>query len=261
MFEFSQVFYEHKLATILSNINWKVKAGEHWALLGLNGSGKTTLLQLLNGYIWPSKGRISVLGETFGQTALPELRKSIGWVSKALEQQLKNSDTSEKIVLSGKYASIGLYVSPSPSEWDEAKQVLIDAGGEHLIGKPYQILSQGERQIVLIARALMAKPRILILDEPCNGLDLFARESLLFKIEQLAQNKDDFSIIFVTHHSEEISASFKKTLLLQNGQVFAQGATTELLNELVLADFYEKPVKIIHLPGGRIALYPANIMI
>ncbi len=221
MFEFSQVSYERKNATILSNINWKVNTGEHWALLGLNGSGKTTLLQLLNGYIWPSKGRISVLGETFGQTALPELPKSIGWVSKALEQQLKNSDTSEKIVLSGKYASIGLYISPTSDEWNLAKQVLTEAGGKNLIGKSYQILSQGERQIVLIARALMAKPRILILDEPCNGLDLFARESLLYKIEQLAQKEEAPSIIFVAHHSEEISPSFKKTLLLRNGRIFA----------------------------------------
>ncbi|MFZ2435442.1 MAG: ATP-binding cassette domain-containing protein, partial [Trichococcus flocculiformis] len=101
MIRFDHVNVIREKRKILNDINWHAKKGEHWAILGLNGSGKTTLLQLLNGYLWPSSGKLVVLGETFGQTAIPELRKRIGWVSSALQQQLNPNDIAEHIVLSG----------------------------------------------------------------------------------------------------------------------------------------------------------------
>src|SRR5690625_6028744 len=98
---------------ILENINWTIKRGEHWAMLGLNGSGKTSLLNMLNGYSWPTKGSISVLGKRFGQTDLRELRKSIGWVSSALQERVAPTQLAEQIVMSGKYATTGLYDEPT----------------------------------------------------------------------------------------------------------------------------------------------------
>ncbi|EAC8433899.1 ABC transporter ATP-binding protein [Listeria monocytogenes] len=256
MFAFENVYFKRDNKTILSDINWVVKEKENWAILGLNGSGKTTLLQLLNGYLWPSSGRLQVLGHIFGQTSLPELRKSIGWVSNALDHQLKDYELSEQIVLSGKFASIGIYAKVTADEMALAKKLLIDCGGISLIGKPYKILSQGERQIVLIARALMANPKLLILDEPCNGLDLFAKERLLERIKKIAELPESPTMLFVTHHTEEILPCFDNIILLRDGEITHHGKTENLLSEEVLQDFYQKPVELIRIKDGSIAVYP-----
>ncbi|TYU64037.1 ABC transporter ATP-binding protein [Listeria monocytogenes] len=256
MFAFENVYLKRDNKTILSDINWVVNEKENWAILGLNGSGKTTLLQLLNGYLWPSSGRLQVLGHIFGQTLLPELRKSIGWVSNALDHQLKDYELSEQIVLSGKFASIGIYAKVTADELALAKKWLIDCGGISLIGKPYKILSQGERQIVLIARALMASPKLLILDEPCNGLDLFAKERLLERIKKIAELPESPTMLFVTHHTEEILPCFDNIILLRDGEITHHGKTENLLTEEVLQDFYQKPVELIRIKDGSIAVYP-----
>ncbi len=256
MFAFENVYFKRDNKTILSDINWVVKEKENWAILGLNGSGKTTLLQLLNGYLWPSSGKLQVLGQVFGQTSLPELRKSIGWVSNALDHQLKDYELSEQIVLSGKFASIGIYAKVTADEMALAKKLLIDCGGISLIGKPYKILSQGERQIVLIARALMASPKLLILDEPCNGLDLFAKERLLERIKKIAELPESPTMLFVTHHTEEILPCFDNIILLRDGEITHHGKTENLLSEEVLQDFYQKPVELIRIKDGSIAVYP-----
>ncbi|EAG3566232.1 ABC transporter ATP-binding protein [Listeria monocytogenes] len=256
MFTFENVYFKRDNKTILSDINWVVKEKENWAILGLNGSGKTTLLQLLNGYLWPSSGKLQVLGQVFGQTSLPELRKSIGWVSNALDHQLKDYELSEQIVLSGKFASIGIYTKVTADEMALAKKLLIDCGGISLIGKPYKILSQGERQIVLIARALMASPKLLILDEPCNGLDLFAKERLLERIKKIAELPESPTMLFVTHHTEEILPCFDNIILLRDGEITHHGKTENLLSEEVLQDFYQKPVELIRIKDGSIAVYP-----
>ncbi|EBF5842156.1 ABC transporter ATP-binding protein [Listeria monocytogenes] len=256
MFAFENVYLKRDNKTILSDINWVVNEKENWAILGLNGSGKTTLLQLLNGYLWPSSGRLQVLGHIFGQTSLPELRKSIGWVSNALDHQLKDYELSEQIVLSGKFASIGIYAKVTADELALAKKWLIDCGGISLIGKPYKILSQGERQIVLIARALMASPKLLILDEPCNGLDLFAKERLLERIKKIAELPESPTMLFVTHHTEEILPCFDNIILLRDGEITHHGKTENLLTEEVLQDFYQKPVELIRIKDGYIAVYP-----
>ncbi len=245
MFTFENVDFFRDHSTILSSINWKVNKGENWAILGLNGSGKTTLLQLLCGYLWPTNGRLEVLGEIFGKTSIPELRTKIGWVSSALQYQLKNSSPAEQIVLSGKYASIGLYHEIQPKELLLAKELLAEYGGADLIGKRYQVLSQGERQTVLIARALMADPELLILDEPCNGLDLFASERLLQQIEVIAKSAKAPTLLYVTHHTEEILPCFQHLLLLKAGEIFAQGPTSRLMNTEILNAFYPHPVEII----------------
>ncbi len=169
---------------ILKNINWSVKPGQHWAIVGLNGSGKTTLLNIINGYIWPTSGEISVLGNKFGQCDLRQLRKSIGWVSSSLQERLYGDETAQEIVLSGKHASIGLYVQPDHQDIALALGLLEQMGCSSLANQPYKTLSQGEKQKILIARALISSPQLLILDEPCTGLDLFAREQFLDTVEK-----------------------------------------------------------------------------
>ena len=152
------------------------KNGEHWSILGLNGSGKTTLLNIITGYLWPTTGSVKVLGKVFGETSIPELRKQIGFVSSSLQRELHN-DTVLSIILSGKFASIGLYHNVTQADIEKASYILKLMDCKHLQERYFDQLSQGEQQRVLIGRALMASPKILILDEPATGLDIIQKEN------------------------------------------------------------------------------------
>ncbi len=228
---------------ILKDVTWQVNPGEHWCMVGLNGSGKTSLLNIINGYIWPTSGTVSVLGKKFGEYDLRELRKEIGWVSSSLQQKLYGNETAVQIVLSGKFASIGLYERIDEKDLEEAVNLLTFLGCGSLVNQTYDTLSQGERQRVLIARALIASPNLLILDEPCTGLDIFAREQLLETIGKIANQPDAPTLIYVTHHIEEILPCFHHTLLLKDGAVFKSGLTIEILTSEVLSKFFDVPVK------------------
>ncbi|RDW15453.1 ABC transporter ATP-binding protein [Oceanobacillus chungangensis] len=229
---------------ILSDINWQVKRGEHWAVLGLNGSGKTTLLNMINGYIWPTTGKVSVLEQPFGKTDIRELRKSIGWVSSSLQERINGTEYGENIVVSGKFASIGLYEEPTVEDYQHARELLEQLGCSHLAERKYQTCSQGEKQKILIARGLMASPELLILDEPTNGLDFISREGLLAAINQFALQDDAPTIIFVTHHIEEIIPIFTNTLLLRNGAVFNRGKSKDILTSENLSHFFDIPLDV-----------------
>lgn len=229
---------------VLNNINWSIRPGEHWAIVGLNGSGKTTLLNIINGYIFPSKGEVSVLGKQFGKFDLRELRKSIGWVSSSLQEKLYVNETAEKIVLTGKHATIVLYEKPNDEDFQKACFLLEQMGCAHLANIRYTALSQGEKQKVLIARGLMNSPKLLILDEPCTGLDIFAREQMLKTIAQLSAIDSAPTILYVTHRIEEILPVFTHSLLLRRGEVYFSGRTSDALTESVLSGFFETLVNV-----------------
>lgn len=253
---FENVQFVRQQNVLLQDIDWRIKAGEDWAVLGLNGAGKSLMLNMISGNLWPSSGKLTVLGEVFGRTSIPDLTKRIGWVSQSLQERIHREELAEWIVLSGKFASIGIYQQVSDDEMKEAKQMLSSLGAEKLIGKPYQVLSQGEKQLVLIARALMAKPELLILDEPCNGLDLFAREDLLARIERMKQAADAPSLLYVTHHTEEILPILTHVLMIRNGEIVQQGPRDALLEEPILNDFYQRPIMIHEMSNDRRMVIP-----
>ena len=234
---------------ILKNINWTVSPGEHWAVIGLNGSGKTSLLKMINGYILPSEGEVTVLGKKFGTYDLRELRKSIGWVSSSLQEALYPNETVEEIVLSGKFASIGLYDKPGKDDPAKAAELLNQFGCNALIDRMYYTLSQGEKQKVLLARALMSSPKLLILDEPCTGLDIFARESFLSLIEKIGAAQNAPALLYVSHHIEEILPVFNNTLLLQHGSIHSSGKTEDILTGSNLTGFYGRPIEFAWADG------------
>lgn len=223
---------------ILKNINWKVRTGEHWVIIGLNGSGKTSLLKMITGYIYPSEGEITVLEKKFGSFDLRELRKSIGWVSSSLQEALYVNETVEDIILSGKFASIGLYDKPEEEDLKKANDLLNQFGCAGFKQRPYYTLSQGEKQKVILARALMNSPKLLILDEPCTGLDIFARESFLAQVEQLGKMEKAPALLYVTHHIDEILPVFNRAMLIQNGTIFSSGKTREVLTGNNLQRFF-----------------------
>lgn len=242
--DMQNVSWRRQKKEILSNINWQVKRGEHWAVLGLNGSGKTTLLNMVNGYIWPTTGQVTVLDQPFGKTDLRELRKSIGWVSSSLQERMNGRQLVQDIVVSGKYASIGLYEEPSEEDFDMAFQIMERLNGTHLIDRTYETCSSGEKQRILIARGLMANPDLLILDEPSSGLDFISREELMATINELAHQENAPTIILVTHHIEEVLPAFSHTLLLRKGHVFDQGKREDVFRSSRMSDFFEKNVQV-----------------
>lgn len=252
----TNVSLERQNKKLLNNVTWQVNKGEHWAILGLNGSGKTSLLKLITAEYWTSQGSMEVLGNQFGGTDISNIRTKIGIVGSFIAERLSPHMLAEKIVLTGKYKSSIIYTEYGEKELEEARQMLISIGGEHLLGRIYASLSQGEKQLLLIARSLMESPEILILDEATSGLDLFAREKLLTQIEQITSLPNAPTIIYVTHHAEEITRSFTHVLLLKKGNIIAKGPKNEVLTEEILSDFYDQPVSIVPLGDERVYIKP-----
>lgn len=252
----TNVSLERQNKKLLNNVTWQVNKGEHWAILGLNGSGKTSLLKLITAEYWTSQGSVEVLGNKFGGTDISNMRTKIGIVGSFIAERLSPHMLAEKIVLTGKYKSSILYTEYGEKELEEARQMLISIGGEHLLGRIYASLSQGEKQLLLIARSLMESPEILILDEATSGLDLFAREKLLRQIEQITNLPKAPTILYVTHHAEEITRSFTHVLLLKKGNIIAQGPKEQVLTEDILSNFYDQKVSIVPLGDDRIYIKP-----
>ncbi len=250
--------YKKDNVYILKNINWKVQPGEHWAVIGLNGSGKTSLLKLINGYIFPSSGEVTVLGKKFGEYDFRELRKSIGWVSSSLQESLYASETVEEIVISGKYASIGLYERPENSDYEKAHELLEQFGSTDLQKRLYYTLSQGEKQKVILARALTSQPKLLILDEPCTGLDIFARENFLSLIEEIGNEANSPTILYVSHHIEEILPVFTHALLLKNGGIHSSGKKEDVLTKSNLTKFFDRELQAVW-NNGRMWIHAKDI--
>ncbi len=235
---------------ILTDISWQVEPGQHWVVLGANGSGKTTLLLLLAGYLWPTRGSVTVLGHRFGTVDLRVLRRRIGWVGSFLQEQVPPHQRPLDLIVGGKYASIGVFDKPSAEDYRKAQYLAELMGCASVFNSPYGVLSQGEKQRVLIARALMADPQLLILDEPCSGLDLVARERLLEILDRMGRTPHGPTLILVTHHLEEIMPVFSHVLLLRDGRCAACGPKQCVLTDANLEAAFGVPMRVLG-DGGR----------
>ncbi len=229
---------------ILDDVNWRVQPSEHWVMLGANGSGKTSLLSALTGYLMPTSGEISLLGKIYGEADWRELRKKIGLVSSSIRQMMNDEEPALETVASGKYAMIDFWGRVTRAEKIQARKLLQQVECEYLADRPWRVLSQGERQRVLIGRALMARPRVLILDEPCAGLDPAAREHFLQFIQRLGGQKNSPTLVLVTHHVEEIVPVFSHLLLLQAGRVLAAGKMADVLDSKKLSRAFGTSMKL-----------------
>ena len=243
------VSFRRGCCDILSDISWRIDAGRHWALLGANGSGKTTLLKIITGYEWPSSGTVSVLGEEFGRCDIRALRKTIGWVSTAIGTRLPVNDTAVDIVASGLEASLGLYRDLIDDEIALARCALEALGAGSVADQMYKTLSQGERQKVLIARGLVCQPKLLVLDEPCVGLDPGARRRFLADLGRFTSERDSPNIILVTHHIEEITPWISDVLMLKDGRAIAKGTPAEVLTAEILSRLFDCNCRVIETAG------------
>jgi len=246
------VSYSANGKRILDSVSWTVGQGEHWALLGPNGSGKTTLLRIAAGYIWPNEGG-GVYRKGKALVNLPELRKSIGWVTSTLAAQIPSREETLRTVISGKFAQVGLvegpWGKPDARDYAQAEEYLEQMGCSYLNHQEFGTLSQGEQQKVMIARARMTRPYLIFLDEPCAGMDPGARENFLSTLQTLGRQKKVPSLIYVTHHIEEILPLFKNMLILKDGRVLKRGKTGDVLKLDVLEKLYHVSLRIVTKKG------------
>ncbi len=239
---------------VLKNINLSIRRGQHWVMLGPNGSGKSSLLSVLQGYLWPIEGDIRVLGRHFGESDISEMRKQIGFVGNDIEPEFPSWQTVSDIALSGGVGTVGIkFDQPSAADKKRALKLLKQARIADLVDRPITFLSQGQKRLVTIVRALMVKPGLLILDEPAGGLDPVAREEFLEKLALLmtpkARDEGGPVILYVTHHVEEILPSFTHVLLLKQGRVLAQGPIHRCLTATNLGKLFGRRVTVAKMEG------------
>jgi iron complex transport system ATP-binding protein len=234
---------------ILRDVRWSVLRGEHWAVLGGNGAGKSSLLSIVAGYEWPSLGEVSVLGETYGRCDMRALKERIGWVSSALFTWLPARQSAREVAATGIHATIGNWQELSEGDLSRADDALQRIGAQRVRNKPYGVLSQGEKQRVMIARALVTEPELLILDEPCAGLDPGARERLIEDVDAVCARPDGPTLVLVTHHVEEIPRHATHVLMLKDGRTLASGPLQEVLTSRMLRSLYDLPCTLITTQG------------
>jgi iron complex transport system ATP-binding protein len=229
--------------TILRDIDWEVAGGERWVVLGANGSGKTTLVRIASMWEHPSTGTVEVLGGVLGRVDVRTHRTRVAVVSAAVAHLLRPQLTAAEIVVTARNGAL----EPWWHAYDDADRedalahlARLDAG--HLAGRTFGTLSSGERQRVLLARALSVEPGLVLLDEPFAGLDLGAREDLIERLAALAADPASPPLVLVTHHVDEIPPGFTHALLLGDGGVVARGPLEEVLTAERLSAAYGRPL-------------------
>jgi iron complex transport system ATP-binding protein len=246
------LFYPGFSKKILNDISWDIGSNEKWVLFGPNGSGKTKLLEIIAGYIFPSDGAVSRFGQDRGSD-IRDVRKRIGYVSTPLKDRFYKYERILDVVVSGSYATVGLYEDSDPAHLDRARKLLESTGLADKAALAFGILSDGEKQKVLMLRAIMADPDLLILDEPAMGLDLSAREDLLSSLETLCAGKN-MSIIYVTHYPEEITPFFKKIYMLKNGRCWFCGGIEQGITDKILSGVFDRNLHVVRKNGRFYAM-------
>jgi len=233
---FESVDLDRVTTPVLHSVDWKVHAGERWVVLGPNGSGKTTMFELASGYLHPTRGSVEILGHRLGRVDVRRLREHIGVVSSAVAKKLVPSVSATGVVVSALHGALEPWWHKySDAEMARARGLLAGAGFSAIEDRPFGVLSDGERQQVLLARALMTDPSLLLLDEPAAGLDMGGRERLVARLGSLAADPGSPPIVMITHHVEEIPAGFTHVLLLREGRVVEAGPIAECLTAAALS--------------------------
>ncbi|MBF7016527.1 ABC transporter ATP-binding protein [Staphylococcus durrellii] len=256
LIELSHVARKKQGKTILKDIDWQIHEGERWMLYGLNGAGKTTLLNILNAYEPNTSGQLTLFGMQPGKKgySADNVRHQIGFVSNSLMDRFQDGEVVLDVVISGAFKSIGIFQKVTDNQVKTAQKLLKQLNMSQFENQYYGYLSTGERQRVLIARALMDKPQLLILDEPASGLDFIAREEVLQSLEQMYIDNPKLAVIYVTHFVEEITQHIDYGFLLRDGQCYKSGPIHTILSSETLSDFFNKQVQVAY-QNNRYALF------
>lgn len=251
--DFRGVAFSRGGTTLVGPVDWQVELDERWVVVGPNGAGKTTLIRMASAQEFPSAGVAFVLGERLGRTDMRDLRAQIGVTSSAVAQRVPAGEKVGDLVVSAGYAILGRWREEyAEMDYEQAVEVLEQVGAMHLIDRTWSTLSDGERKRVLIARAIMTNPELLIMDEPAAGMDLGGREDLVAYLGDLAMDPDAPAIVMITHHLEEIPPGFTHALLLDEGQVVAQGLIDDVLTSTNVSRAYHQPIEV-EVRDGRYA--------
>lgn len=235
---------------ILSPLDWQVELDERWIIIGPNGAGKTTLMRVASAQMFPSTGTVRLVGEQMGKVDLREIRTAIGMSSSALAQRIPNEERVADLVISAGYDVLGRWREDyEDMDEERAIEILESVGAIHLADRKWGTLSEGERKRTLIARALMTDPELLLLDEPGAGLDLGGREDLIQLLSELAADPDSPAIVMITHHVEEIPPGFTHAMLLDEGNIVAQGLLEDVMTSENLTRAYHQPIDVQHDDG------------
>jgi iron complex transport system ATP-binding protein len=254
LIDFDEVTVRRSGHTLVGPVSWQVELDERWVVLGPNGAGKTSLLRMAAAEMHPTSGVANLLGETLGRVDINELRPRIGLSSAAVAGRVPRDEKVGDLVVSAGYAVIGRWREAYDDvDTDRAVDMLESLGAEHLSDRAYGTLSEGERKRVLIARALMTDPELLLLDEPAAGLDLGGREELVEKLGDLAADPDAPATVLVTHHVEEIPSGFTHALLLNEGCVVAQGLLDDVLTAENLSEAFRQSIALDRIDGRYFA--------
>lgn len=241
---------------LLEGVDWSIDASERWVVVGPNGAGKTTALTIAATRMFPTLGSVEVLGEAMGQVDLSELRPRIGFASSALLRDIPMHESAADVVVTGAYAVTGRWNEEYHQlDLERAHALLADWGAAAYADRPFASLSEGERKRVLIARALMSDPELLLLDEPGAGLDLAGREELVALLGQFAAEPLSPTLVLVTHHLEEIPPGISHALLLASGHVVASGPIDRVLTDEHLSSCYGIPLTVSSIGGRWVATY------
>jgi len=232
---------------ILGPISFRIATGERWVVLGPNGAGKSTLLGVLAARIFPSKGSAFLLDQQVGRVDLSELRTRIGLASPSLEAMVETHELVRDVVLTAAYAIIGRW-NETYDLWDESRAVVLltTFGVRELGERRYSTLSSGEKKRVLIARALMADPELLLLDEPAAGLDVGGREDLLHRFAQFSNDPSAPASVLVTHHIEEIPIGTTHAILLKEGKIAVSGPVESVITTEHVSAVFGLPIQVTY---------------
>lgn len=259
LIDFRKVTLRRGGRVLVGPVSWQVELDERWVVIGPNGAGKTSLLRMAAGMEHPSSGTAIVLGERLGRVDMGELRARIGLSSSALAQRVPDGELVRDVVVSAGYAVIGRWRERYDDvDYVRAVDTLESVGAEHLADRTYGTLSEGERKRVLIARALMTDPELLLLDEPAAGLDLGGREELVARLGELAEDPDSPALVLVTHHVEEIPPGFSHCLILAEGTVVAAGLLGDTLTAENLSAAFGQSIAVDVIDGRYFARRARN---
>lgn len=231
--------------TLVGPVDWQVELDERWVVIGPNGAGKTSLVRMAAAEEFPSAGTAFVMGERIGKTDMRDLRAAIGMSSAAVQHRIPDEEVVQDLVISAGYAVLGRWREKyDDMDFDRVGEILDQVGAHHLATRRWGTLSEGERKRVILARALMSDPELLILDEPTAGMDLGGREDLVGYLGDLALDADAPAIVMITHHVEEIPYGFTHAMILDEGKVVAKGLINSVMTSQNLSQAFHQPIQV-----------------